>query len=503
MSGGRFIGPLFAAVHLPGFGLQAIACWEKELAGRAMVLMEETGRKGMVVALNQGARQAGVAVGMTAPQALARCPGAVVRGRSPEKEKLVRDWLLAAAFTLSPRVEETAEGLCTVDLRGTAGGHSFSSQVEQARRLVEELGKLGLVARVGLASKPRVAFWAARSADPVLEVRDEGSFLADLPLAVADPTPAMADVLHQWGVKTLGAFVALPRQEIAKRLGKEGIALWDRAAGREERVLKLAELPEEFEQGMELDHEMETLEPLLFIIRRFIGQLGLRLGVVYQVAEEVGLDLRLSDHSRYERVFRLPEPTREPDLLFRMLHTHLEGVRTEFPIVAIRLWMKPCAPVSKQQDLFEAAVKDTYGFSDTLARLVAVVGSGNVGSPRLEPTHRPDVFRLVPLADIGPSWVGREDRNWGGDDCRRSASMRRYRPVLAAQVRVEGGQPASVETDGLRVRICRARGPWRLSGNWWDPQRWGRDEWDIECSDGGLYRLVREGGKWFLEGEYG
>lgn len=502
MKEGESTRSLFAAVHVPEFALQAITCLETDLAGRALVLMEELGRKGVVSGLNNRARKAGVAVGMTVPQVLARCPEAVVRGRSPEKENLARQGLLAAAFTLSPRVEETAAGLCTVDLRGTAAGQQSSRRIEQAGRLVEELGKLGLVARVGLARKPRVAFWAARRAHPVLEVEDEDSFLADLPLAVADPTPAMADILHQWGVKTLGAFVALPRQEIARRLGKEGLALWDRAAGREERVLTWAELPEEFEQAMELEHEMETLDPLLFIIRRFIGQLSLRLGVVYQVAEEVRLDLRLSDHTPYERVFRLPEPTRDPDLLFRMLHTHLEGVRTEFPIVAIRLWMKPCAPVSKQQDLFEAAVKDAYGFSDTLARLVAVVGSGNVGSPRLEPSHRPDAFRLVPLADIVHGEMDLSDRDGPGEGCGPSASMRRYRPVRPARVWIEGGQPVYIETDGLNVRIRRARGPWRLSGNWWDQQRWARDEWDVECANGGLYRLVREGKTWFLEGEY-
>lgn len=484
----------FAVIVLPHFALQAAVQLEEGLEGRACVLMEEVGRKAIVAQVSPRAGEAGIVPGMTAPQAVARCPEAVLRARSPQGEELARQSLLAAAFTLSPRVEETAEGICTIDLKGAPQG----DLPDRARRLVEELEKLGLEAKIGFGGNPLLALLAARRAKPVLAVGDEKTFLANLPLAAADPPPHLAAILHQWGVHTLGALAALPRQEIAARLGEEGIALWDRASGRGERVLRLTVLPEEFEEALDLEQEVETLEPLLFLLRRFIGQLALRLGAVYQVAEKVKLELGLSDDSIYERTFRLPEPSRDPELLFRMLHTHLEGVRTEFPIVRVYLWMKPCRPVSKQADLFEAAVKDAYGFADTLARLVAVVGSGNVGSPRLEPTHRPDAFRLEALADVGPEAKP-------GDEVpgEKKVPMRRFRPTVPAQVWMEEGRPAYVRSTVIIGRIQDARGPWRLSGNWWDRSRWVRDEWDIELVRGGRYRLVREGKAWVLEGEYG
>jgi protein ImuB len=49
-----------------------------------------------------------------------------------------------------------------------------------------------------------------------------------------------------------------------------------------------------------------------------------------------------------------------------------------------------------------------------------------------------------------------------------------------------------------------AKGPWRASGDWWTPQSWNRDEWDVAIESGALYRLFQEteSGRWFVEGSY-
>lgn len=483
----------FAVLFLPDFALQASMRME-DLEGQASVLMEEIGRKVVAVQMNAKARNSGVVLGMTVSQVLARSPEAIVRRRSPQGEELARELLVAAAFTFSPRVEETAEGICTIDLTGVPR----EGRIARAEGLVEELGRIGLVARVGFGSHPLLAFFAAKRAKPVLAVANEKEFLAGLPLEDADPPSRIREILHQWGVHTLGALAALPREEIANRLGEEGIALWDRANGRGERVLRLTVLPEKFEETIELEEGLERLEPLLFLLRRLLGQLTLRLAANWKVAEEVKLTLGLSDESSCERVFRLPEPSRNPELLFRMLHTYLEEVRTDYPIVKIDLWMKPCAPVVKQSDLFESTIKDVHSFADTLARLATIVGPENVGSPRLEPTHRPDAFRLEPLADVG-AYQKPAERQFV--DSFEKPPLRRYRPPVPARVWLEKGRPVHLQSVVASGPIQAASGPWRLSGNWWEPLRWTRDEWDIELLRGGCYRLVREQKAWFVEGE--
>src|SRR6266436_5851473 len=141
-------------------------------------------------------------------------------------------------------------------------------------------------------------------------------------------------ILHKWGIHTLGQIAALDKEELRARLGPEAVRLWKRANGTSTRLLKFVRPPESFEESFEFEHEIETAEPLLFMLRRFLEQLAIRLSAIYLVAKELTLRITFSnpvaaatrirpaaDKQIYERVFKIPQPTNDVDLLFRMLHT--------------------------------------------------------------------------------------------------------------------------------------------------------------------------------------
>ena len=52
----------------------------------------------------------------------------------------------------------------------------------------------------------------------------EAAFLAPLPVARLRPSPEVLEMLGRWGLRTAGAFGALPERDVVARLGKEG---WD------------------------------------------------------------------------------------------------------------------------------------------------------------------------------------------------------------------------------------------------------------------------------------
>src|SRR4029077_10702023 len=205
-------------------------------------------------------------------------------------------------------------------------------------------------------------------------------------------------ILHKWGIHTLGQLAALDKEQLGARLGSEAIRMWESANGQCNRVLKLVRPPESFEESFEFENEIETAEPLLFMLRRFLEQLALRLGAIYLVAKELSLRITFANKQVYERVFKIPQPTNDLDLLFRMLQTHLENFQSQYPIVAVALSAHPSRPAREQFGLFETTLRNPHQLSETLARVTAVLGADRAGTPFLEDTHRPDAFRLEPFA---------------------------------------------------------------------------------------------------------
>src|SRR5207302_11056575 len=136
-------------------------------------------------------------------------------------------------------------------------------------------------------------------------------------------------ILHKWGIHTIGQLAALDKQQLGARLGPEAIRMWERANG-SSRVIKLVRPPEAFEESFEFEHEIETAEPLLFMLRRFLEQLSLRLSAIYLVTKELTLRITFANPPRvrtqdgfvrrrngfaaantqiYQRVFKIPQPT--------------------------------------------------------------------------------------------------------------------------------------------------------------------------------------------------
>jgi protein ImuB len=333
-------------------------------------------------------------------------------------------------------------------------------------------------------------------------------------------------ILHKWGIHTLGQLAALDKEQLGARLGPEAIRMWERANGRSSRLLKLIQPPESFQESFEFEREIETAEPLLFMLRRFLEQLAVRLAAIYLVAKELTLRITFANSRQdepavaskqiYERVFKIPQPTNEVDLLFRMLQTHLENFRSEHPIVAVALSAEPIKPAGEQFGLFETTLRNPHQLSETLARLTALLGGDRIGTPVLEETHRPDAFRMQPFCSTGFQPVGQAGvlackRNGRQDACLLhsqdgcaplSPALRRFRPAVSASVLQDEDIPAHVRSAELSGKIIEQRGPYFLSGNWWDEKSWARAEWDLQLQNGELVRAHERDSVWKIDGVY-
>ena len=495
---------MYAAIVIPNFSLQAILRLHDELRSRPFAVLDEENR---VLEMTATARESFVELGMTPTQAMARCQKILLRARSLRQEESTQKALLQCAAAFSPFLESTAPGVCTINLRGLSEFAAQNGQTELplelserahawANRVLARIGGLQLHSQIGLAGDPDVARLAAQQAQPIRFVHNVSDFLSAVPLHAAGVPPELLRVVSRWGLNSVGQLRDLGRDELSSRFGAEILEFLDHIAPARARPLTWVTPEIDFEESFDLENHIESLEPLLFILRRFLDQLSHRLESVYLVAQELKLTLGLESGAKYERTLAIPSPTRNINTLFRMLHTHLENLQTDAPIVAVALRAEPARAESHQFGLFQASLRDPNQFYETLARLEGLLGAGRSGTPANKASYKPDEFHMEP-----PRFHGQSNVEPPALKMATGPSLRRFRPAEPAMLRVELNRPTHLQSERARGKIVEAQGPWRSSGNWWE-DAWTRDEWDVRLANGRSYRLVATKGQWFIEGVF-
>jgi len=372
---------------------------------------------------------------------------------------------------------------------------------EVTRKIGEEWQRLGGTGNVAVASSLEAAELAAQGFPGVtfIEPGREGEVLGALPLAFL-PLPAdLAEALDQWGLTHLADVAALDAKAVAVRLGEPGIRLHRLACGAGLRPLRVDEHPPEFFRELDLEDAEELLEPLLFLLHRFLGELCDALTGQGYAAQNIHLYLHHRRQAPTARSLQLPFPSRDARLLAKLIQLHLEAHPFPEAVTRVELRLDAVQPRTQQDGLFRAASPSPEKLELTLQRLGQLTGLENVGRAQLIDTHRPRPFELVRFAPP----EGR-DPLLAFTEATPAVTLRLLNPVVEAQVRFEVGQPASVRSALVSGEVTRAAGPWKTSGHWWDEHRWNWEEWDVAIANQGLYRLVWEPlrKRWFFEGYY-
>jgi protein ImuB len=296
-------------------------------------------------------------------------------------------------------------------------------------------------------------------------------------------------------VRTLGQFIALPKADIARRLGTEGIALHDLARGGKDRLLRLVRPPQVWHEEVELEAPIECLEPLMHLLNDMLGRLCDRLAQAWRVAGSLRLQLRFDDRTTHQRHLHIAEPTRDAAVLLRLMETALENLKAAAPIIFVALRITPVRAAASQGCLFDQGLRDPNRFAETLSAIEALLGKGRVGRAELLPSRRTDACRVSHFLEApAPSAA-------------RTASglpLQRFRPPLPAHIVWHDLRPALLHLGRETKPLIATSGPWYLSGEWWDAQQsWQHEIWDAATEDGTLYRLVRDQNVWRVEGRWG
>jgi len=533
----------FASIFVPNFPVQAVVRAEPALGERALALIEGNPPLCSVVAVNEKAAQMGIEIGMTKTDA-EQFAGAEILSRSPAQEKVAHAVLLDIGWSVSPRIEDTAQDTIVLDLSGLAS--LFGAEKQIGAHLIERAAACGLQVNVAIASNIETALIAARgfAGITVIPTGEESHYLGRLPVGALSPSIETAETLSRWGVATCADFARLPILELSERLGQEGVRLHALARGASERALVIAEPAHSFEEEMELDDAVEELDPLSFLLGRLLDQLcarltarslgaaAIRVRFELQPSFENAVDIREAFPAQkksglYEKEIQLPVPARDSKMLLKLLRLRLQLNPPGAPIQKIMLAAEAARPRATQGGLFLPSFPDPEKLELTIARIAHVVGEGNVGAPSLTDTYRPGDFQMRRF--LTPRETARADGGNGARQAEReranakvSTSFRVFRPAVPAKLDLHAGSPTRVAFQGLRGEVTAASGPWRTSGDWWREDPWQQDEWDLEIHfqsapepgdrfssaesrpNSGIYRFyydsLRRG--WFVRGVY-
>ncbi len=488
---------MFAALHLPDLPVVAALRRDPDLGLRPCAVLEAGAGHPVekvelpLLAVNGAARTAGIVTGWPLNRALVRCPDLRVLAPDPAAQRQLLEEMVAAAETLTPDLEITCADTLILDLSRAAPGHATS---------LAGLAVAGGMLRHARSSTPDLARLAVR------EERLHGrcvtaADLRGLPLAHLGRLPGAAErlgLLSDWGLRSLGDFMDLPRQDLIGRLGPVAGEWHDLLHGRIRRLLRLHRPPESLERTMEFEHPVEGTEPLVFACKRLLHSLVSGLAARHAAAGELRVELSLESGKRIKRTIRLPDPrVGETDLL-RPIRGFLDSLALDSPVTAVGIDAGIAAPTAAQRDWFARQLPRPGKWIEMLARLETLVGPGRVGIPVPRAGHRPDAFSVLPADQpVAPVTGGRPPGS--------PVPLKRFRPPHDIAVASGAGPvPLALLTGPHRGGIVGRRGPFKRSGDWWEPgEAWMRMEWDVELEDHRLLRLAFiPPGNWQLDGIY-
>ncbi len=500
-----------ACVLVPGFPLQALRRSDPGLAEAPLAVACGPSPRDVVVAVSAEAGALGVRPGMTSAQARQASSAVLVRVAPQEVTAAAAEALADVAASFSPRVRRHRPGEVLADVGGLVP--RFGGEGRIAHELLRGCRRVGLEGCVGIASSTGVARTAARTvalraldgvpaagaAAPWAVVPEGGErgFLAPLPVALLGAASELTVRLMGWGIHRAGEMAALPREEVALRLGREGVALHRLACGEADGAFIPDPVCEVLREGVLLEDPVVALEAFLFVLRGILTRLVQRLELRGEGFAEVLLDLSLEGGEHHEARVRLVAPTREVPAVLALARLELEVGPPGAPVEGVAALVTPGRVRLVQGSLFGARTPAPAKLAMTLARLAALVEPGRVGAPAVPDTHRPGGWTMVAFA---PAPVE------GGEGAAESHPpvLRTFRPPRRADVVVAGGRPVSVLVDGRGGTVVGWAGPYRFVGEWWSEEPWARDDFDVATADGTLLRVCfdRLEHRWYAEGVY-
>jgi protein ImuB len=386
---------LWACLHFSDLPLRAV--FEDGEQALPCAVVDGPRQRPYVVLVNAPAQRSGVGTGRVLAAARALCAALQARTRDRPGEQRLLLGLAAWAYRFSSHVS-----LCEPDALLIEVGASlrlFGGWPALEQRLRRELLAIGYAPAIAVAPLPAAARVLAGQHDGFFADQREPllTALGCVPIAGSGLGGEVISLLYNVGARTLRDAFALPRAELARRIGPASLAALDRLRGMDQEILPLYEPPDRFEHRIELDDRIEAWPPLLFPLRRLCGELALFLAARDGGVQRCDLVLDHEGKPATRITIELLTPQREARTLYELVRSRLERIALTAPVCGIALIATDLPEFRpRHQDLFEPQRAQGLEWPELAERLRAHLGDDAVRRLTAAADHRPErAWRFV------------------------------------------------------------------------------------------------------------
>ncbi len=488
-----------ACVDLPAFPLQLLLKRHPDWATQAAAVVAEDKPQGLVLWVNERARQSGVLPGLryAAALSLAAELRAGQVGRK-EIEQSVSE-LTRRLMRFSPEVEPAAGDPGVFWLNGVGLKRLYTSPRQWANAIHQEIATQRFAACVVVGFTRFGAYAVAKAQKRIVIFRDaaeERSAAEKIPLGRLNIDPRFRDVLFKLGIETVGALLALPPVGVRERFGTAAHRLHQMAAGELWTPLDPSKPEEPVAQSRILDDPESDATRLLFLIKQMLHPMLAMLANHSQALTVLWISFLIDKSGWLKEQIRPATPTLAEAQIIDLVRLRLESLKFSAGAIEIELKAEACAATPEQLRLFvEQPKRDLEAANRALARLRAEFGDEAVVRATLKDGHLPEArFAWEPLDRIKLAAPNRD------------APQTVVRRITAKPIMLPG-TPTHTHEDGWLLlgprygTVDRLTGPYVFSGGWWHREI-QRDYYYAETRRGDLlwiyYDRMRR--RWFLQG---
>lgn len=387
---------LWVCVLFPDLPLEALA----PPSDRPVAVWQTRSNRKLLVSCSGSATQRGLHPGMGLPSALGLVPDLVAMERKPDAEQAaMRDaacwaYRFGAPVTLdAQRHAVWVEVERSVSLFG--GWSALARRMKAPEDAPQYRKQWGLAPNITAAYLMALARGGFRQG--IFAPERVAVTISSLPLALL-PLPAEAlEILSGAGLQRIGEVLAIPRDGLGRRIGKDALAVLDRLTGQIPDAYESFVPPDRYRRRFEFSDPVETTQALLFPLKMMIGEF-----CRYLYSRDVSVQsfsLRMTDSRKRvsEHTVGLMAPSRDPARLLMVLREKLDRITLIDGILEVILQADRFEEANAiQDDLFGGNVAMGQRFQDLMERLTARLGKDAVRQLAVSGDLRPEAAMTAP-----------------------------------------------------------------------------------------------------------